>query len=245
MQKITGLEVEPGQNDSPSLDSQSINSVSSNENNRYQSPTELKHDGNAKNSNSCPLEQVTPVEPTLSKVSTLRFDKTRVVPRSKRRGIFSNLSIIPEYDNPRDLPPRIKYALVFVVAFCAMLGPMGTSILLPAVDDVVDNLGTTVDIVNISIGIYLLTLGVIPIWWSNFSERHGRRSIYIISFTLYVGFTIGCALSKNIGMLIGFRVLSGGCAASVQSIGAGTISDLYEITERVSDGVPPNGFWLF
>ncbi|GMF08062.1 unnamed protein product [Ambrosiozyma monospora] len=33
-------------------------------------------------------------------------------------------------------------------------------------------------------------------------------------------------------MLIGFRVLSGGCAASVQSIGAGTISDLYEITER-------------
>ncbi|GME81134.1 unnamed protein product [Ambrosiozyma monospora] len=216
-----------------SRSSQSINSVSSdeyhgNENQQYPQPTELKS-GDEANS---PNDERNPVVQTLTKVSTIRFDKTRIVPRNKRRGILGNLTLIPEYDNPRDLPPNIKYVLVFVVAFCAMLGPMGTSILLPAIDTIVEDLKTTVDIVNISIGCYLLTLGVIPIWWSSFSERHGRRSIYIISFSLYVAFTIGCALSTNIGMLIGFRILSGGCAASVQSMGAGTISDLYQPIER-------------
>ncbi|KAH3666300.1 hypothetical protein OGAPHI_004489 [Ogataea philodendri] len=169
---------------------------------------------------------------SLSKTSSVKFDKSKIVPKSQRRGMFAYLLIIPEYDNPRDLPPMIKYIIVFNVAFCAMMGPMGTSILLPASDSLIEDLHTSVTIVNISIGIYLISLGVFPLWWSSFSERHGRRNIYLISFIFYLGFSIGCAMSKSIGMLIGFRVLSGACTASVQAVGAGSISDLYPIEKR-------------
>jgi MFS family permease len=40
------------------------------------------------------------------------------------------------------------------------------------------------------------------------------------------------AVSTNIGMLIAFRVLMGGAAASVQAVGSGTIADIWEPKER-------------
>jgi MFS family permease len=54
----------------------------------------------------------------------------------------------------------------------------------------------------------------------------------MISFSLFTVFSIASALSVNIAMLIVFRVLSGGAAASVQAVGAGTVSDLWKPHER-------------
>lgn len=67
---------------------------------------------------------------------------------------------------------------------------------------------------------------------SAFSEQLGRRTIYIISFTLFVVFSVISAVSVNIAMLIVFRILSGGAAASVQAVGAGTAADVWEPKER-------------
>lgn len=175
---------------------------------------------------------ITKTSTLLSKITTLKLDDSLTVPKNQRRGLFASFCFIPEYQDARELPDSLRKFIVFVIAFCAMLGPMGTSILLPASDDAVRDLDTTVTILNVAIGVYLITLGVIPLWWSSLSERHGRRSIYIVSFILYLCFTIGCALAPNVNTLIGFRVLSGGCAASVQSVGAGTIGDLYPVTKR-------------
>ncbi|ODV83551.1 hypothetical protein CANARDRAFT_9371 [[Candida] arabinofermentans NRRL YB-2248] len=198
-------------------------------------PTTRATDKSTRTSDILNDEETEPIQKSstnLSRISTIKFDPSKIVPKNKRRGLLANLCLIPEYENPRELPKNVKYLTVLIVAVCAIIGPMGTSILLPATDSVVDELNTTVTIVNISIGIYLITLGVFPLWWSNFSERHGRRSIYVISFILYFAFSIGTSLSTSIGMLIGFRVLAGGSAASVQAVGAGTISDLYAVQER-------------
>ena len=79
---------------------------------------------------------------------------------------------------------------------------------------------------------YMLSMAIFPLWWSSFSETIGRRTIYLISFTLFVLFCILCAVSTSIGMLIIMRVLGGGAAASVQAVGAGTIADVWEVRER-------------
>jgi multidrug resistance protein len=78
----------------------------------------------------------------------------------------------------------------------------------------------------------MLSMAIFPLWWSSFSEEFGRRSIYLISFMLFVVFSILCAVSQNIAMLIVFRVLTGGASASVQAVGAGTIADIWESFER-------------
>lgn len=93
-------------------------------------------------------------------------------------------------------------------------------------------LNTTTTIANLSIALYMLSMSIFPLWWSSFSERLGRRTIYLASFLLFVLFNCLCAISNSIAMLIVMRMLSGGASASVQAVGAGTIADLWEPRER-------------
>lgn len=154
------------------------------------------------------------------------------VPKENRRGVLLSWAVIPEAVNPRLYLERTKLTLVLVVAFAAVSGPMGTSILLPAIDDLVDQLHTTTTIANISVGIYLISLGVFPLWWSSLCERIGRRTVYVISFAWFFAFSIGCAVAPNITALIILRLLAGSGASAVQACGAGTIADLYVQEER-------------
>ncbi|SCU93819.1 LAME_0F05094g1_1 [Lachancea meyersii CBS 8951] len=167
----------------------------------------------------------------LSKRTTLR-DKTLMVPRSERRGILANLTLVPEYRDARDYPPKMKGFIVLMIAFAAMMGPMGTSIIFPSINPITRDFKTSTIMVNVSVGIYLLGLGILPIWWSSLSELRGRRTVYVLSFTLLFGFCIGCALSPNISAFIVFRMLCGASSASVQSVGAGTVADLFKPEER-------------
>lgn len=154
------------------------------------------------------------------------------VARAERRGLLAQLSLIAEIKDARCYSPGIKYVLLFIVVFACFTGPMGTSILYPASLDVAESLGTSEGVVNVSIGTYILSLGIFPVWWLNFSEKHGRRSVYIISFTWFLAFCIGSALSPSIGVLIALRFLSGAGASSVQACGAATVADLYIQEER-------------
>ncbi len=94
------------------------------------------------------------------------------------------------------------------------------------------DLNTSQTTTNLSVALYMLSMSIFPLWWSAFSEIAGRRTIYLASYTLFVLFGILCAESKSIAMLIVMRILSGGSAASVQAVGAGTIADIWEPRER-------------
>ena len=49
---------------------------------------------------------------------------------------------------------------------------------------------------------------------------------------LFLVFNILSAESKNIAMFIVMRLLSGGASASVQAVGAGTVADIWDVSER-------------
>lgn len=78
----------------------------------------------------------------------------------------------------------------------------------------------------------MLSMSIFPLWWSSFSETLGRRTIYLVSFALFLLWNILAAVSNSIGMLIVMRILGGGAAASVQAVGAGTIADIWDVKER-------------
>lgn len=180
------------------------------------------------------LEQALPqrLSQTQDNLLIKEMRQKHAVLRSARRGLLAQFLIVPELDDARNYTPNIKLLIVLVVAFAGITGPMGTSIILPAVGDVSRDLDTSSSIVNVSVGIYLISLGVFPIWWSNFSEKHGRRSVYVISFIWFFAFSIGCCLAPSIGALIVLRLMAGVGASAVQACGAATVSDLYIQEER-------------
>lgn len=89
---------------------------------------------------------------------------------------------------------------------------------------IVDHFDSTATVANLAVSLYLLGMAIFPLWWSAFSEILGRRTIYLISFGLFVLFSILLAESTNITMLIVLRMLVGGASGSVQ--GASFLSSL-------------------
>ncbi|KAI9850043.1 MAG: hypothetical protein M1838_006158 [Thelocarpon superellum] len=154
------------------------------------------------------------------------------VPRSQRRGLLGRLSLVPEVTDPYQYSRRVKWFITFIIAMAAAAAPMGSAIFFPALPELSRDLHTTPTITNLSVALYMLAMSIFPLWWSSFSETQGRRSIYLISFALFIGFNIVCAVSSSISMLIVMRILVGGSAASVQAVGAGTIADIWEARER-------------
>ncbi|KAL4997258.1 major facilitator superfamily domain-containing protein [Aspergillus recurvatus] len=156
----------------------------------------------------------------------------KVIPRLSRRGLFGQITLLEEIENPKSYPRSKKWFITFVVAVAGSVAPMGSSIFFPALSQVADELNATTTVTNLTISLYMLSMSIFPLWWSSFSERLGRRTIYIVSFALFVVFNVLCAISSSIAMLIVMRLLSGGASASVQAVGAGTIADIWETRER-------------
>jgi multidrug resistance protein len=109
---------------------------------------------------------------------------------------------------------------------------MGSAIIMPCLTPIAEEFKVSPTITNLSVALYMLAMSIFPLWWSSFSETLGRRTIYIVSFVLFTLFGVLSAVANSIGMLIAMRMLSGGAAASVQAVGAGTIADIWEPKER-------------
>lgn len=137
------------------------------------------------------------------------------VPRLKRRGLFAQLAIIPEIENGKTYPRRTKWYITAIAAVGAVAAPLGSAIFLPSLHQVAAELNSTLTIVNLSIALYMLSMSIFPLWWSSFSEAFGRRSIYMVSFALFVLFNVLSAISHSIGMLIVMRMLAGGASVGL------------------------------
>ena len=107
-----------------------------------------------------------------------------------------------------------------------------SAIYLPALPHVITGLNTNSNLVNLTVALYMWALGLFPLWWSAASERVGRRTIYVISFALWIIFNVLSATSQNIIELIIMRILAAGAGASVQAVGAGTLADIYIPQQR-------------
>ncbi|KAF2816737.1 MFS general substrate transporter [Mytilinidion resinicola] len=154
------------------------------------------------------------------------------VDRRQRRGLFAALALIPEVTNSYHYPRRTKWMITVLVAIAGMAAPLGSAIVMPVLLDIAHSFHASTTIANLNVAIYMLSMSIFPLWWSSFSETLGRRSIYLVSFVLFLLFGVLAAVSTSMAMLIVMRVLSGGAAASVQAVGAGTIADIWEPKER-------------
>ncbi|KAH8550002.1 major facilitator superfamily domain-containing protein [Umbelopsis sp. PMI_123] len=143
------------------------------------------------------------------------------------RGRSSNLDVDPKsYSNKK------KISITAIIALAGSISPISSTIYYPALVTVQEALNTSATAINASLSIFTFFTAFFPLMWASFGDTYGRRNIYLISFSVYVVGSIGCALSVNITMLIVFRAFSAIGSSSVMSLGAGTISDIYYPHER-------------
>jgi MFS family permease len=88
------------------------------------------------------------------------------------------------------------------------------------------------------VSVYVLGYATGPLVVAPCSEAYGRLPVYHIGNVLFIVFTVACAVSSNLNMLIGFRFLQGVAGSTPITIGGGTIAVLLF---RNKEGEP----WLY
>ncbi|ORY89924.1 major facilitator superfamily domain-containing protein [Syncephalastrum racemosum] len=135
-------------------------------------------------------------------------------------------------DDPLNFSPRKKTMIVLIIAAASFMSPMGTNIYYPSITSMEHELDTTDTAMNATISVFVFCLAFFPLMWASFSDLIGRRPIYLMSYLIFIGGNICCAVSVNIVMLIVFRAVAALGAAAVMSLGSGTIGDIYEPHQR-------------
>lgn len=91
---------------------------------------------------------------------------------------------------------------------------------------------TSTILASFVVSVYILGFAIGPLVIAPISELYGRRHVYNVCNLLFIIFSIACAVSTNMDMLIVFRFFAGCAGASPLTIGAGTIADMMPIEKR-------------
>lgn len=75
------------------------------------------------------------------------------------------------------IPNHRKLVIVTLLSYCAFLAPISSTTVLSATPEVAAEFHTTGSIVNVTNALYMLFMGISPVFWGPFSEVWGRKSV--------------------------------------------------------------------
>ncbi|KAB2103605.1 Polyamine transporter 4 [Alternaria gaisen] len=108
----------------------------------------------------------------------------------------------------------------------------GTSVYSPAIADVMRDFQVSRTAALVGVTLYTLGLAFGPIFTAPFSERQGRKPVYLFFFPIFMLFTLGAGFSKSYASLIICRFFAGLAGSPGLAVGAGTNADLYPPHKR-------------
>jgi multidrug resistance protein len=113
-----------------------------------------------------------------------------------------------------------------------VLSPLVSSMFTPGIDEIAKDLNcSTTAVIGTTTG-FVVMLGIGPLLLAPLSETFGRRNIYLVCFSIFTLLQIPTALSPNIAFLISVRSIAGFFGSVGIANGGGTISDMFEPSER-------------
>ena len=118
--------------------------------------------------------------------------------------------------------------LAFVLGALAMFGPFSIDTVFPAFGAMASDLGSTPVAVQQTISVYLLGYGLMSLFHGAISDAIGRRPVILVGAALFSLASVGCALSNDLSMLLGFRFVQGLCAGVGLIVGRAVIRDIFD-----------------
>ncbi|ATE99575.1 MULTISPECIES: CmlA/FloR family chloramphenicol efflux MFS transporter [Phaeobacter] len=117
-------------------------------------------------------------------------------------------------------------ALALLIPF-NLLASLGMDIYLPVVPAMPANLGTSASVVQMTLSLYMIMLGVGQVLFGPISDRVGRRPVLVIGVGLFITATLGLAATSFAPAFVALRVVQAvGASAMLVAVFA-TIRDVY------------------
>ena len=126
-------------------------------------------------------------------------------------------------DRPASTSLKVTALLTGLVAF----GPVSTDLYLASLPDMGRYFDTSVEMVQMTLSVFLLGFAVSMLLYGPLSDRFGRRRVILGGVVVYVIGSLACLLSSSIEMLIASRFLQavGACCGPV--VGRAVVRDVY------------------
>ncbi|PYH88934.1 MFS general substrate transporter [Aspergillus ellipticus CBS 707.79] len=134
---------------------------------------------------------------------------------------------------PMNWPTWKKVRQLAGMGFNTLLTPLSSSMFAPGEGDVLIEFHTTnTTLGSFVVSIFLLGYVVGPLIIAPLSEIYGRCQLYHICNTLFLVFTIACAVAQTLPQLFVFRFLAGMAGSCPMALGSGTVVDLIPREKR-------------
>ena len=142
-----------------------------------------------------------------------------------------------------------KWCIVALVSFAAWFSTLSSFIYYPAIHQLSQIFSVSIEKINLTVTSYMAVATVAPTLVGDAADVLGRRPVYVIALSLYIGANIAIVLSNTYSALLGLRLLqalaiSGMLSALVLgsllkspgtfSIAYGVITDVASPAERGS-----------
>jgi MFS transporter, DHA1 family, multidrug resistance protein len=118
--------------------------------------------------------------------------------------------------------------VTFVLAALSWIGPFSIDTYLPSLPSISQNLHAPMAQVQQTVTAFLVVFSFMSLWHGVISDAYGRRRLTLISLSIFVVASIGCALSNSVQLLILFRGLQGATAGAGMIVGRAIVRDLFE-----------------
>ncbi|RSL53511.1 putative beta-glucosidase K [Fusarium duplospermum] len=134
---------------------------------------------------------------------------------------------------PLNWPKSKRWINTMAVSTLTLLTPFASSMIAPAVQLIMDDMGeTNRNLGSFSVSIYLLGYAFGPLFLAPLSELYGRLPVYHICMFLFLLTNVACALSVKMPMFIVFRLLTGLVGACPLTLGPASVADCFRQEER-------------
>ncbi|KAI1812263.1 MFS multidrug transporter-like protein [Poronia punctata] len=132
-------------------------------------------------------------------------------------------------ENPKNWSLGMRIYHTTLPALCGFSVSLGTSIYSAGISPIQKEFHTTLTISLLPLSLYALGLALGPVIGAPISETRGRKAVYLITLPLFLLFTAGSGLSKNIETFIILRTLSATFGSPALAVGAGTVADIWDM----------------
>ncbi|KAI1821081.1 MFS general substrate transporter [Xylaria intraflava] len=137
-----------------------------------------------------------------------------------------------DLENPYNWPKWRKNIQLAAIAIIAFTGSVGSSIISPAHQQLIDEFGVSSTVAFLPLSTYVLALGMGPVLGGPLSETAGRKTVYLVAAVAGGLFSLGAGFTTSFAGLCILRFLAGFAYGPSLSIGSGFLAEVYTPAER-------------
>ncbi|KAH9965123.1 MFS general substrate transporter [Lactifluus volemus] len=129
---------------------------------------------------------------------------------------------------------REKWLIVGIASYAGLFSPLTTNIYFPAIPVMSKEFHKSLELINLTVTLYMVMQGLFPMIWGTISDYWGRRPIMLACLTTLALSCVGLALvpTSSYWLLMLMRGLQAAGSASTVALGAGIIADIATPAER-------------